>query len=69
MINESISKAEKSDGVKLEELLNRLIQKVGRETKKFKFRAHAATKKGTNEMERSILHRKENLSISDDINL
>lgn len=50
-------------------MIDRLIEKVGRETKKYKFRAHATNKKGNNEMEKSVLYRKENLNISDDINL
>lgn len=32
----------------MDEMIDRLIQKVGREAKKFKFRAHANSKKGNN---------------------
>lgn len=46
------------------------MQKVGRETRKFKLKAQGASRKGKGELEKSmLLSRKENLNISDDINL
>jgi hypothetical protein len=48
--------------------LDQLIEKVGREAKKFKLRGPAVGRKAKGEAERS-LHRKENVNISDDTNL